>query len=175
MGFKRTSLVALALLGGVTMGGAAMAASPAASAIMRNAQGEQVGKATFSEVPGGVRIVLKAQGLPPGVHAMHLHAVCKCEGPEFTSAGPHFNPGAKKHGRRNPMGPHAGDLPNIQVGPDGAVDVDVVASGVNLGEGSHSLLSGAGTSLVIHAQADDEVSDPAGNAGRRIVCGAIGK
>ncbi|HEY9899362.1 MAG TPA: superoxide dismutase family protein [Pantanalinema sp.] len=174
MRLMREAVFALACAGVMTVGvAAAGAASPTAGAVLRNAQGAEVGTATLTEVQGGVRIVLKAQGLPPGVHAMHLHAACKCEGPEFTSAGPHFNPDAKKHGRKNPAGPHAGDLPNIQVGQDGAVTVDVVASGVNLGEGSHSLLSGAGTSLVIHAKPDDEVSDPAGNAGTRIVCGPI--
>lgn len=173
----RKSVLALSFVGFLTMGMATAPSSPAptAKAVLRNAQGAEVGTANFTEVPEGVRVVLKAKGLPPGIHAMHLHAVCKCEGPDFTSAGPHFNPDHKKHGHKNPEGAHAGDLPNIEVGKDGTVAVDVVAPGVNLGAGSHSLLSGEGTSLVIHAKPDDEVTDPAGNAGTRIVCGPIMK
>lgn len=148
---------------------------PMARAVLRDAHGAEVGSASFSEVSGGVRIVMQVHGLSPGIHAMHLHSACKCEGPDFTSAGPHFNPDGKKHGRKNPEGTHAGDLPNIEVGQDGKVTVDVVAPGVNLGEGTHSLLSGAGTSLIIHAKPDDEVTDPAGNAGARLVCGPIVK
>lgn len=171
----RKRFFALVFVGAMVVGTAARAEAPEARAVLRDAKGAELGSASFSQVAGGVRIVMQVHGLAPGTHAMHLHSTCKCEGPEFTSAGPHFNPDAKKHGLKNPLGPHAGDLPNIQVGQDGKVTVDVVAPGVNLGEGTHSLLSGEGTSLIIHAKADDEVTDPAGNAGARVVCGAIMK
>jgi Cu-Zn family superoxide dismutase len=107
---------------------------------------------------------------------MHIHSLGKCDGPDFTSAGPHFNPEHKKHGHKNPEGAHAGDLPNLQVAADGTVKTEIVAKGVNLKEGDpDSLLKADGTSLVIHASADDEMTDPAGNAGSRIVCGVIKK
>ena len=98
-----------------------------------------------------------------------------CQPPEFTSAGPHFNPTNKKHGTLNPEGPHAGDLPNLVVAPSGEGGVDVTAKAVTLGPGPNSLLGPSGTSLVVHAAADDNVTDPAGDSGARIACGVIAK
>ncbi len=89
------------------------------------------------------------------------------------SAGGHFNPFGKQHGLKNPQGPHAGDLPSLTVGPDGRATVSVVASLVTLKEGKNSLFQPDGTSLVIHEKADDDMTDPAGNAGPRIACGPI--
>jgi Cu-Zn family superoxide dismutase len=144
-----------------------------AQAELRNAQGEQVGTATLTEVPDGVQISLEISNLPPGTHAFHIHSVGKCDPPDFASAGGHFNPEGKKHGLKNPEGPHAGDMPNITVGDDGTGEMEVVNERVTLGEGRNSLFHEGGTSLVIHEKADDEVSDPSGNAGARIACGVI--
>ena len=144
-----------------------------AKAELVNAQGESVGSATLKSVRKGVKISLAVKDLPPGTHAMHIHAVGKCEPPDFSSAGPHFNPYHKMHGTKNPKGAHAGDLPNIVVGADGAVRVEVVAKDVTLGQGATSLFQPGGTALVIHADPDDEITDPAGNAGARIACGVI--
>lgn len=146
-----------------------------AKAVLRNAEGKKVGSATLTEVKEGVRIALEVSKLPPGVHAFHVHAVGKCEPPEFKSAGAHFNPYGKKHGAKNPEGKHAGDLPNLTVGPDGKGRARVVVEQVTLGPGKGSLFQTDGTSLVIHADPDDEMTDPAGNAGARIGCGVIVK
>jgi Cu-Zn family superoxide dismutase len=101
--------------------------------------------------------------------------VGKCDPPDFKTAGPHFNPDNKKHGVKNPDGPHAGDLSNIEVAADGTVRVTSLAPNVTLGEGPNSLFHDGGTSLVIHAQADDLMTDPSGNSGARIACGVIQK
>jgi Cu-Zn family superoxide dismutase len=142
---------------------------------LNNAQGQSVGTAELSPAAQGVNIRLNLMNLAPGEHAIHVHAVAKCEGPAFTTAGGHFNPDNKHHGLQNPDGPHAGDMPNFTVAADGTAKATVVAPGVTMGDDAHSIFSNGGTALVIHEKADDMKSDPAGNAGARIACGAIAK
>ena len=151
------------------------AAAPAAKATLANADGKDVGTATFTPARGGVKVHVVASGLTPGKHGIHLHAVGKCEPPDFKSAGGHFNPAGKQHGLHNPRGAHAGDLPNLAVGKAGKAKATFTARGATLGDGTGSLLPAEGTSLVIHANPDDEKSDPAGNSGPRIACGVIEK
>jgi superoxide dismutase, Cu-Zn family len=142
---------------------------------LKDGQGQSVGTATLMPMGTGVHIMLDVKNLKPGPHAIHVHATAKCEGPAFTSAGGHFNPAGKKHGLKNPEGPHAGDMENFTVGADGTSKAQVMANGVTLGAGPNSLFTNGGTALVIHAGADDMMTDPAGAAGDRVACGVITK
>ncbi|WP_242360491.1 superoxide dismutase family protein [Anaeromyxobacter sp. SG17] len=151
------------------------AAAPAAKAVLKDADGKEVGTATLTPTRGGVKVAVAVAGLPPGKHGIHLHGAAKCEPPDFKSAGGHFNPFGKKHGVHNPEGVHAGDLPNLTVGKNGKAKATFTAKGATLGAGEGSLLGPDGTALVIHADPDDEKTDPAGNSGARIACGVVEK
>jgi Cu-Zn family superoxide dismutase len=142
---------------------------------LSDAAGKSIGTAKLAPDPGGVKITLAVKGLAPGDHAIHIHDTAKCVGPDFKSAGGHFNPEHKQHGAGNPQGPHAGDMPNFTADAKGGSTASVVAPGVTLDDGPHSVFTSGGTALVIHEKADDGKTDPAGAAGNRIACGLIAK
>ncbi|MGG3643067.1 superoxide dismutase family protein [Bacillus gobiensis] len=121
----------------------------------------------------GVDIHLSASELPPGTLAFHIFEKAECTGPTFESAGSVFNPTNKEHGFDNPKGPYAGDLPNIEVGADGKVDIIVNAPDVTISQGKLSLLDNDGSAFIIHSGQDDYLTNPSGNSGERIVCGSI--
>lgn len=139
-----------------------------------NSKNKKVGTAILSQVKHGVLLKIYANGLEPGRHGFHIHETGKCEAPTFESAGGHFNPMNKEHGFNNNAGYHAGDMANLVVNKKGEVEAEVFLNYVSLTEGAdNSLLDDDGSSLMIHSGPDDHITDPAGNAGDRIVCGVI--
>lgn len=141
---------------------------------MQDTEGNVVATATLTEDDAGVHILLEAENLPPGTKGFHIHENAACEAPDFESAGGHYNPTDANHGFDDPEGPHAGDLPNIEVQEDGTANETVTADTVTLDQdGENSLYADGGTALVIHSDEDDYVSQPAGDAGDRIACGVI--
>jgi Cu-Zn family superoxide dismutase len=148
-------------------------AAPGAAAELQDAAGKVIGEATFLAQAEGVQVTVRVKGLKPGPHGFHVHDVGTCTPPDFKPAGGHFNPTGMKHGLENPAGHHGGDLPNLMVGADGAGQATAVLHGVTLGDGAASLFHPGGTAVVIHADADDGKSDPAGNSGARIACGVV--
>lgn len=156
------------------------APEPAAAAVLRNAAGEVVGEAVLTETAGAVRMKVEARRLTPGAHGIHLHAVGSCDAATatpFSSAGGHFNPHGREHGRSNPAGWHAGDLPNLPVAESGRGSLDTPLEGVTLAEGTGALFDADGAAVVIHANADDERTNAGpqgpGNSGARVVCGVL--
>ncbi|MDB5696646.1 MAG: superoxide dismutase family protein [Sphingomonas bacterium] len=151
------------------MTGAVLPGGRIATAQLLTASGAPAGRAVATEVAGGVRVTLDVRNVPAGTHGAHVHTVGRCDAPGFESAGPHWNPAASKHGTMNPQGPHAGDLPNLLVGNDGRGTLGVTLAGATLG----GMLDGDGGAVVVHATADDLMTDPSGNSGGRIACGVF--
>ena len=167
------SLGAVALLGPALLRGAAAEDTATAKAELKDAKGQDVGLASFTQTPAGVLIHLSVRSMPGGKHAFHIHAVGKCEPTDFASAGGHFNPTNTHHGMMSGPG-HAGDMPNLHIPADGSLDVEVLNTAVTLDkEKPNSVFHPGGTAVVIHAGKDDYISDPAGNAGGRIACGVV--
>lgn len=144
-----------------------------ARADLKGPAGEDLGTVQFTETPSGVLVHLQLRNVTPGTHAFHLHQTGRCEAPSFESAGGHFNPTNAEHGFKDASGPHAGDLPNVHVPPSGALEIEVLAGDVRLGEGENSLFDADGSAVVLHRGADDYMTDPAGDAGTRIACGVV--
>jgi len=166
---RLTLLLPLALTACVT--GEPQGGAPVA---LVNAGGQSIGSVRAWQTAGGVTFRIDASGLPHGVHGIHVHAAGRCDPPDFASAGPHWNPLAKKHGMNNPAGPHAGDLPNVEVAANGVLGATVTLPGASLtASGPGALLDADGASLVLHAAADDYVTDPSGNSGPRIACAVL--
>lgn len=142
------------------------------SADLARADGSWAGVATISRRSDGVFLSIEGQSAQPGTFGMHLHAVGKCEAPDFASAGGHWNPEMKQHGHDNPLGAHGGDLPNIVAGADNKLKLELKMQDIKL-EGDGGFLDNDGGSIIIHEKADDNKTDPSGNSGKRIICGVF--
>ena len=164
----RPSVLALGL---VLAGCVPMAAPdvPVSTADLVSSSGAVLGTVRVFSEPTGVTLRIDAAGVPAGQHGVHVHSTGRCDPPGFTSAGPHWNPGERKHGHRNPAGFHMGDLGNLGVGADGKLVAGLLVPQATV----DALRDADGAALVLHAKADDEVTDPSGNSGDRIACAIL--
>ncbi|RUT35095.1 superoxide dismutase family protein [Arsenicitalea aurantiaca] len=149
--------------------------SPQAVATFLNIEGQTIGTVELTEDENGVRIFGDVTGLPGGgTHGFHIHETGDCDPTtDFESAGDHFNPGGEAHGFEHAEGHHAGDIENQIASADGTIEIDVTVDSVTLGEGETSVFDEDGSALVLHADADDYISQPAGASGDRIACAVI--
>jgi Cu-Zn family superoxide dismutase len=140
-----------------------------------NTSGQSVGEAHFYKGSNGVVMRFSVSGIAPGIHGMHFHAKGTCEDPAegFKATGGHIMPLGKPHGYMHPDGPHAGNLPNLIVGESGSATIELYSGLVTLDEGVAALLDEDGSTLIIHANEDDHLTQPIGGAGGRIVCGVV--
>jgi Cu-Zn family superoxide dismutase len=169
----RPILAAVVLVTGVALAQEQAPPGPQPKVVdLQDLKGKNVGRVTLLDTPHGLLVRGALTGIPPGVHAIHFHETGKCE-PPFKTAGGHFNPGKKAHGVLDPNGNHAGDLPNLVVPASGKLDFELFAPDVSLAPGLGSVFDADGTSVVIHAKADDYRSQPAGDSGDRIACGVV--
>lgn len=149
--------------------------APLATAPLTRSDGLAAGTAQLLAEGTTLVLRLRATGLPPGQHGVHLHTIGRCDRPDFASAGGHWNPSARQHGSANSAGPHAGDLPNLIIAPDGSGSLELPLNGEAAAAGHAALFDSDGTALVIHAAADDMRTDPSGASGARIACGVLSR
>ena len=161
------------LAAGCAMGAGTKVTKPvkltSARAVLHDASGSEVGRARLQRAGKGVRVTVEVTKLAAGTHGVHIHAVGKCDGSDFASAGSHWNPTSRQHGKDNPAGMHKGDLPNVVVGSNGHGNLGFTVESATLAD----LLDADGAALVVHAAADDYRTDPSGNSGPRIACGVL--
>ncbi|MFN3387426.1 MAG: superoxide dismutase family protein [Allosphingosinicella sp.] len=145
-----------------------------ATADIRDAAGRTRARATATESGDSIRVRVEAVDMTAGAYGTHVHTTGRCDAPSFESAGGHWNPTGRQHGRDNPQGEHKGDLPNLLVGTDGRGSFEFTIPGASISQGPNRLLDADGAAIVVHSGADDYRTDPSGNSGSRVACGVLG-
>jgi Cu-Zn family superoxide dismutase len=179
-----TGLVAIACAGGANVGRSSATSNPdsfdespvaaTANASLADKDGKVVGLVTFKETRLGVRVDVKVTGLPPGKHGINIYEKGECKGPDFATAGGHFNINGQQHGVPGAVTAHAGELPNLEVSDKGTGTLLFYSPHISLNKAlSTGLTFGSGTAVIISANEDDYKTQPAGNSGARIACGVV--
>lgn len=173
------ALAATALAGGLPAQGAAPTDKRIARAALIDATGQTVGAVRFERrgASRALRVSVTVRKLSPGFHGFHVHAVGKCEGPSFMSAGPHLNPAGAGHPG------HAGDMPPLLVTSGGKAQARFTTDRFSLA----ALRDADGSAVMVHALPDNHANIPAerydpdpdatttatGDSGARVACGLV--
>jgi Cu-Zn family superoxide dismutase len=130
------------------------------------------GSASFIEKNGEVTLVSHLSGLMPGIHAIHIHEKSDCSAADASSAGGHWNPTFKKHGKWGVGEYHKGDIGNFTADEKGNATITFATKEwcIGCGDATKDIL---GKGLIVHQGADDFTTQPSGNAGARVACSAI--
>ena len=168
--FAAIPAMALALSGCTSIG--QIPTTTLASGTLRSVGGAPAGTVVLVAAGDAVTINIAVIRVPRGTHGLHLHMVGSCDAPDFKTAGGHLNPHGMKHGTANPAGSHLGDLPNLLADSYGA---GTVTAKLRDGRAAveAALFDADGTAIVVHADPDDNRTDPSGNSGARIACGVL--
>jgi Cu-Zn family superoxide dismutase len=170
--YRRTAAAAVTL----AMAAAAGAAAQDVTTELIGNDGGTIGSIEATEGPHGIvlRVAIDADALAPGWHGIHVHEVGDCsDHAAFEHSEGHVNPGDAEHGFLNPNGPHPSDLPNIFAHDDGSSRAEVFIPGVTLTGGEVELIDDDGSAVVVHADADDHMTQPIGGAGDRVACAVL--
>lgn len=150
-----------------------MAGGSGARATLAPTAGNQAsGTVTFEARGDKLRVSAKVSGLSPGPHGFHIHEKGDCSAPDGMSAGGHFNPTGKSHGEPGAPDHHGGDMPMLTADASGNATLEATIDTVTIGGGATDII---GKSVVVHKDADDFKTQPAGNSGPRIACGVIAR
>lgn len=175
----------LPVLAGLLLAGSAFAQTPTAPAApapagktvaLKNGAGAVIGHVTLTDAPHGVLVRVEASGLTPGWHGIHFHEKGDCSDAAFKMSGGHVHTMTPSvHGLLNPQASDQGDLPNLHVGADGTAAAEMFSPLVALHAGTPraDLLDADGSAVVIHAAADDYMTQPIGGAGARVACAVV--
>ena len=168
LGFALTMSVALLLVAAACGNDGNSWGDAHYTAEMRNVEGDLIGTVVMQQGSGGFLVTVMVEGIEPGPHGIHIHAVGTCT-PDFKASGGHINVDNRQHGLLNPNGPDNGDLPNIYATADGAVQAELFTALVD----PDLLMDDDGSAIVIHENRDDHKTQPIGGAGGRIACGVL--
>jgi Cu-Zn family superoxide dismutase len=165
---KKVILIAIPVL---ILGACATARGPMAMTAMMPLGGSTAqGTVHFQELrDGAVEVQVDLTGVPPGVHGFHIHENGSCAD-NGNAAGGHFNPMSMPHSSPDATSHHAGDFGNVTAGADGEVHTTFTTRSITVTEGQRSAV---GKAVILHANPDDLVTQPTGNAGGRIACGVV--
>ncbi|SDO71917.1 superoxide dismutase, Cu-Zn family [Lutimaribacter pacificus] len=137
---------------------------------VKDRDGNDLGAVHVRDMPSGIALAtVTLTGLPEGIHAIHLHETGDCQSEDFSSAGEHIA-GDRAHGVLTEDGPHPGDMPNLTVKENGIGEIEVFLPFLEV---ERDILDEDGAAFVMHEGVDDYESQPSGNAGDRIACGAF--
>ena len=166
--YLATGLVSAALVAGCAS--TALVPARAMATLAPTAGNQAAGTVMFTPNGDRVRVLAKVSGLAPGLHGFHIHEKSDCSAPDAASAGGHFNPTNTPHGNPSSGVHHGGDMPMLEADASGNATLDVTLDTVTLRDGPNSIV---GRSVVVHDDADDYKTQPAGNSGARLACGSI--
>jgi superoxide dismutase, Cu-Zn family len=154
--------------------GCATPPGPRAIAVLQPTAGNQAsGTIQFAQRGSQVRVTGEVRGLKPNAeHGFHVHEKGDCTSADGTSAGGHFNPDGKPHGRHAAGAHHAGDLPSLKANASGVAILNFESDSISLASGFSDI---TGKGLIVHRDPDDFTTQPTGNSGPRLACAVITK